>query len=123
MTIRLRQIDAEERPVRELGYGTHDLPAGTHRIRTPDGNVRDLEADDSFCVTVQSDEAAAPQDGLTLSHPFGRFAELAYAAALAHEEAAVAGMQQALAAAVNPLEAEEPAQRGSYAAALAHRGG
>lgn len=77
MTVFMRCPDEEERQVQELGYGTHDLPAGKHRIRTPDGILRDLEADDAFCITVERHPVAAPSFVLSLLG--GRFSEIARA--------------------------------------------
>lgn len=74
MTVFMRCPDEEERLVQDLGYGTHDLPAGKHRIRTPDGILRDLEADDAFCITVERHPVAAPSFVLSLLG--GRFSEM-----------------------------------------------
>lgn len=52
MNVAIRQSGAEERPVRELAYGAHDIPAGAHRIKTPDGQLRDIDAEGPLTITV-----------------------------------------------------------------------
>ena len=53
MTIRILSLDAEDRPLVCLGYGKHHLPAGRHRIKTPDGGVCDVEGDETFLLSVE----------------------------------------------------------------------
>jgi len=69
VTIRVLTPDPQEHPVLDLGYGPHDLPAGRHRVKTPDGNLRDLEADEAFRISVE------PSGDLEVGRPYvcGRY--------------------------------------------------
>ena len=67
MTIRILTPDPQERPILSLGYGQHDLPAGRHRVKTPDGNLRDLEADETCRISVE------PSGGLEVGYVCGRY--------------------------------------------------
>jgi len=67
MNIRILSPSADERPVLSLDYGKHDLPAGRHRIKTPDGELRDLEADDAFRITIEPPAPATEAPAFVVS--------------------------------------------------------